>query len=315
MGTLSGSGVDIADIDHPLRGWVENGIRYIGGAGNDTLEGTNYDDKFYGGDDDDILIGLGGDDYLEGGNGNDRLFGEDGYDTYRIDSGDTLQDSDGKGDVWLSGQQLHGGEKEEDEDIWKDDLGNAYQMSGNTLLIQGSGGGVTIKQFSNHTLGIHLVDNYFLDENIRSPIALDLNGDGLATTTLQGGAYFDHGNDGFAEQTAWLNREDGLLALDRDGNGSIDNGLELFDSRTLLSNGQYADNGYEALAEFDDNGDGQIDAQDSAYTTIMIWQDRNGDGESGSEELLTMAVAQVQSIATAYTETFQDDNGNPILVS
>ena len=52
----------------------------------------------------------------------------------------------------------------------------------------------------------------FLDaETIVSPIILDLNGDGIATTSLKNGVYFDHDGNGLSEQTAWVNGQDGLL--------------------------------------------------------------------------------------------------------
>jgi hypothetical protein len=147
----------------------------------------------------------------------------------------------------------------------------------------------------------------------KSPIALDLNGDGIATTRLQDGAYFDHDGNGFAEQTGWVNSEDGILVRDLDGNGTIDTGRELFGSETLLANGQKATNGYQALAQLDTNLDGQVNQQDTAYSTLKIWKDTNGDGYSSSDELLTLAEAGVQSIATGYTAVNQTDaNGNII---
>ena len=59
------------------------------------------------------------------------------------------------------------------------------------------------------------------------PIVFDLDGDGLETTTIEDGVYFDHANDGFAESSAWVGEGDGILAIDTDANGTIDNGTEL----------------------------------------------------------------------------------------
>jgi len=145
----------------------------------------------------------------------------------------------------------------------------------------------------------------------RSPIALDLNGDGITTIGLEDGAYFDHDGNGFAEQTGWVNSQDGILVRDLDGNGTIDTGRELFGSETLLASGQKAANGYQSLAELDTNHDGQINQQDAAFATLKIWQDANGDGYSSADELLTLADAGVQSISTGYTAVNQTDaNGN-----
>jgi hypothetical protein len=148
-------------------------------------------------------------------------------------------------------------------------------------------------------------------KNTISPIALDLNGDGIQTTGVEDGAYFDHDKNGFAEQTGWVSPEDGLLVRDLDGNGQIDSGRELFGNQTSLANGYTAANGYQALAELDSNHDGQIDAADSAYVTLQIWQDSNGDGYSSANELHTLAEVGVQSVSTAYTaDTLTDVQGN-----
>ncbi|MFY9179968.1 MAG: hypothetical protein WAO12_09375, partial [Venatoribacter sp.] len=84
------------------------------------------------------------------------------------------------------------------------------------------------------------------------PLSLDLNGDGtIGTLPITEGVFFDLDNSGFAEKTSWVAPEDGLLVLDRNQNNHIDGGAELFGTETLLSTGQYAKHGYEALAEFD----------------------------------------------------------------
>ncbi len=81
-----------------------------------------------------------------------------------------------------------------------------------------------------------------------SPIVLDLDGDGvIGTVGLGAGVFFDHAADGFAERTGWVAPGDGLLVWDRNANGAIDTGHELFGSETLLPNGLKAVNGFEAL--------------------------------------------------------------------
>jgi Ca2+-binding RTX toxin-like protein len=147
--------------------------------------------------------------------------------------------------------------------------------------------------------------------NPYSPIVLDLDRDGIETTSVAAGPHFDHNSDGFAEQSGWAKGDDGLLVLDRNGNGSIDNGGELFGNNTVLGNGRKAANGFEALAELDANADGRIDASDAAYAMLKVWRDLNQDGISQAEELKTLGELGIQSIATAYTEsTAVDANGN-----
>lgn len=144
-----------------------------------------------------------------------------------------------------------------------------------------------------------------------SPIILDLNGNGIETTGVKQGAYFDHANDGFAERTGWVDTADGLLVLDLNGNGKIDNGGELFGSETLLANGSKAANGFEALKALDSNGDHQINTDDAAFASLKIWIDADGDGHSQASELLSLPAAGVTSIVTTYSNsTIVDAQGN-----
>ncbi|MBV6407860.1 MAG: hypothetical protein EFKGCFLK_01428 [Rhodocyclaceae bacterium] len=144
-----------------------------------------------------------------------------------------------------------------------------------------------------------------------SPIILDLDGDGVETMAVGAGAYFDHNADGFAESTGWVGADDGLLVFDRDGNGRIDSGRELFGSETLLANGEKAANGFEALNEFDANADGLINDQDAVWANLKVWRDLDGDGYSASNELLSLSDAGVASISTGYANSnFVDPAGN-----
>lgn len=136
------------------------------------------------------------------------------------------------------------------------------------------------------------------------PLILDLNGDGLATTNLdQSDVYFDLDSNGFAERTAWIDANDGLLVLDRNGDGKITNGQELFGDQTLLSNGTRATSGFEALREFDDNKDGKIDASDIVYLKLKVWQDLNRDGVSQAEEMKSLADVGIKAINLSSTVT------------
>ncbi|AUZ84679.1 calcium-binding protein [Methylophaga nitratireducenticrescens] len=146
-----------------------------------------------------------------------------------------------------------------------------------------------------------------------SPIIIDLDGDGVETLSQQDGVYFDLDNNGMAEKTGWVGQDDGLLVLDRNQNGKIENGSELFGNNTERNDGILASNGYEALAELDENADGLIDIRDTAYAQLQIWQDNNGDGVSTEDELVSLTDAGITSISADYSNTNQDDgNGNTI---
>lgn len=92
----------------------------------------------------------------------------------------------------------------------------------------------------------------------RDPLAIDLGALGIELTTLENGVNFDLDKNGFAEKTAWIGLEDGFLCLDRNGNSKIDDGGELFGDQVELSNGAISVSGFEALADFDEDGDGVI---------------------------------------------------------
>ncbi len=164
---------------------------------------------------------------------------------------------------------------------------------------------------------IQSLQNLFTDSNgiapppRRDPLMLDLDGDGIETVASTNGAYFDHDGNGFAERTGWAGSDDGLLVLDRDSDGIINNGTELFGDQTILQNGQTASNGFQALAEFDANSDGRIDANDAVYTQLKIWQDLDGDGYSQADEMKSLSDLGIAAINTGYTNTnINDGNGN-----
>ena len=147
------------------------------------------------------------------------------------------------------------------------------------------------------------------------PLTLDLDGDGIETIAAAGfaGSLFDHNHDGIRTATGWVSADDGLLVRDLNGNGKIDNGGELFGDNTLLKNGNTAAHGYAALADLDDNGDGKIDASDAAFADLRVWRDLNQDGESQSNELLTLQDLGIQSLNTAYKDGNKNlGNGNTL---
>ena len=82
----------------------------------------------------------------------------------------------------------------------------------------------------------------------RDPLVLDLDGDGIETVGVNATTHvlFDHNNDGVKTGTGWVKGDDGLLVLDRNGNGVIDNGSELFGDATMV-NGVKATDGFSAL--------------------------------------------------------------------
>jgi Ca2+-binding RTX toxin-like protein len=147
--------------------------------------------------------------------------------------------------------------------------------------------------------------------NVDSPIVLDLDGDGVETVSAEGGVYFDHDGNRFAEKSGWVGGDDALLIRDLNGNGIIDGGSELFGNNTLLANGKKAANGFEALAELDSNGDGIVDKNDAAWSQLKLWQYKDGDGVLDAGEMLTMEDGGVAGLNVGYkNQTVTDKNGN-----
>ena len=150
---------------------------------------------------------------------------------------------------------------------------------------------------------------------IYDPLALDLDGNGIRTVAANqfSGSLFDHDGDGIRTASGWVGKEDGLLVYDRNGDGIINNGSELFGDATRLKNGGTAEHGFAALADLDDNGDGKIDAADKAFSSLRVWRDLNQDGISQEGELLTLEQVKVQSLNTQFSNTNRSlGNGNTL---
>lgn len=141
-----------------------------------------------------------------------------------------------------------------------------------------------------------------------SPIVLNLEDDGMVATLppSESNVFFDLDGNGIKDKTGWIKGASGLLARDIDKNGRIDDGRELFGEATLVD-GKNAENGYQALAQFDTNGDGEIDARDKIYSELLVWRDLNGDGTSQSFEMKSLADLGITSIKTTYDLVKADD--------
>ena len=116
---------------------------------------------------------------------------------------------------------------------------------------------------------------------------------------------------GACSSTDWPTAATPWLVLDRDGNGRIEGGEELFGSGTKLESGRKAEQGFEALAELDDNHDGRIDHQDAAYTRLALWADHDADRRSEAGELTTLADAGISMLSVDFHQRTEcDERGN-----
>lgn len=123
------------------------------------------------------------------------------------------------------------------------------------------------------------------------PVVLDLDSDGVEFVSSAAGVAFDYNGDGKAETTAWVGSDDGLLVLDKNGDGKINSGSELVFAQGGLTDLQ------GLAANYDSNHDGKLDAEDAAFAKFAIWQDANGNGVTDPGELLSLSAAGIVSIS------------------
>ena len=154
-------------------------------------------------------------------------------------------------------------------------------------------------------------DLFTTAEVTRSPLVVDLDGDGVETVGVSEGVYFDHDGNGFAEKSGWVGKDDGILVRDVNNNGTIDNGTELFGNNSVLSSGAKAANGFEALKELDSNKDGVFNSSDEVWNEIKVWKDMNQNGFVENGELLSMEEVNIKEINLSYqNENIKDINEN-----
>jgi hypothetical protein len=155
-----------------------------------------------------------------------------------------------------------------------------------------------------------------------SPLIVDTKHDGYALTSVADGVLFDLDADGILDRVAWTAAEsdDAFLVMDRNGNGRIDNGTELFGNFTPAYNDNRditTANGFEALKFLEtpsygpSQPNGVIDAGEASFTRLMLWRDRNHNGISEPDELQPVSASGLLALHTDYkTSSRIDRYGN-----
>jgi hypothetical protein len=148
--------------------------------------------------------------------------------------------------------------------------------------------------------------------NVSDPLVVDLDGDGLELLPIARGVDFDMWSTGRIQAVAWVAADDGLVAIDRNGDGAIDAGKELFGN----INEDYVD-GFAEIAALDrsehgGNGDGVITPADAGFASLLVWQDRDSNGVSTAAELVSVASLGVVAIPTVGMPVDLRIEGNPV---
>lgn len=146
-----------------------------------------------------------------------------------------------------------------------------------------------------------------------TPVVIDVLGNGFSLTNAQQGVQFDLNADGSVHQIAWTraNSDDAWLTLDRNGNGRIDDGHEMFGDVAPQPPSSLP-NGFLALAEFDKpqnggSGDGRINNDDSVFANLRLWQDVNHNGVSEATELHSLTELGLKTIELDFKESKRTD--------
>ena len=135
-----------------------------------------------------------------------------------------------------------------------------------------------------------------------SPIVINLDRGGYHLTGVDAPVLFDIDATGTSRSIGWTAQgtDEAFLWLDRNGNGRVDDGSELFGTATKLLNGTAAKNGFVPLAEFDDDADGKISASDKIWPRLLLWRDLNHDALSQADEITPIDRGPIVAISLKY---------------
>jgi hypothetical protein len=283
----------------------------------------------------DVLTGTDGKDLIFGDAGNDTLNGGADSDTYIFNDNfgkDIINDSGATDNIRIDGSLLSGEAEYVSKGVYQLDdyrIETSNAENGGTLKISvgSTSNTITIDNFISGDFNLTLQEepenpNPPLDDLARAeaqrvsrrsdPLTLDLNHNGqIDLISLEDSTtFFDLEGDGLQNRVGWVGNGDGLLVLDENGNGVVDNIDELFGHQDEEGN---TVEGTTELTTHDLNNDGRIDSQDAIFEELTIWQDLNSDGTTDEGELKSLSDHNITSINLNTTPSNQNIGGNVIL--
>ncbi|NCR21969.1 MAG: hypothetical protein GPJ27_08630, partial [Microcystis aeruginosa L111-01] len=190
---------------------------------------------------------------------------------------------------------------------WNKSVWGTSNGTGSALIMFSGAVGKEVSDVVKETVQSALKPINYIAKSL-DPLIIDLNNDGLQLISLENSSTrFDIDADGYAENTAWVSPQDGILTIDLNGDGTINNITEIFSEH-------YGDgtpnSGLNAISTLDSTKNGIISASDDQFNQILVWQDLNQNGISEANELKTLAQHNITSINLngLPTETIQDGN-------
>ena len=313
-----------------------------GGIGNDTLYGNDDNDTLRGREGNDTLNGGFNDDTLRGGDNSDT------YHFYKSGGNDNIYDKYGSNTIVFDGVDMsdlsiaytdtehqnllftiistNDTLKIIDYKNTADNFKYKFEDDSDYYTIEDNEGVLSFSKIEDNDIGVRYGshweeqhdDNEKRNSNRystataaqppRDPLVIDLGTKGINLSTVENGVHFDIDKNGFAEKTVWTDGEDGFLVLDRNYNGIIDDGGELFSDHVIMKNGLTSSDGFEALADLDEDNNGIIDEKDSRFFDLRVWVDSERDGFSTADEIKTLADLGITSIVLPENQADPDDD-------
>ncbi|MFZ2090346.1 MAG: type I secretion C-terminal target domain-containing protein, partial [Pseudolabrys sp.] len=324
--------IGIPAVANTLKGGSTSDTNEASADGNDILVGRDGNDVLWGGGGSDLLLGGDGNDRLHGGNGIDILSGGKGADIFFYSAADANGDGVPTTNAdFIVDYSYMDGDKIDLTGLLGSVAGlsvsnvNDYvriiETPGDptSLTVQvdlnGTSGGanwvdVTVldgyRQTSADVVGVgingtaYIIGDSGVTATASDPIVLDLGAPGISFASANNGVSFDINGDGIKDQVAWTSSNDGILAYDVNGSGTIENGTEIFTPN--FAGGNYA-SGLAALASLDSNADGVINSADTNFGKLLVWQDNNHNGIADPGEVTSLADHGITAINLDATPT------------